>query len=380
MIKLRGCGTAIVTPFLADGSLDEKALRSLVAWQIESGIDFLVPCGTTGETPTLSHEEWRRVIEITIEVAAGRVPIVAGATSNCTAEAVAKASEAAKIKGVDALLSASPYYNKPTQEGQFQHFQAVAGAAEKAAGTPVILYNVPGRTGVNLEPATLVRLAALANVIAVKEASGVIGQIGEICGLLPQPFTVLSGDDALTLPVIAVGGQGVISVASNAIPKEMAELTRAALDNDWTRARQMHHKYLALMQANFIETNPMPVKAVLAMMGKVEEVYRLPLLPMRRDTRSKVQKIATDAGLIAKPAIPPADAVNFYIYENWLAGPHKIVLHRSSCGQCNHGKGRPAGHDANHARWHGPYVTLTEARETAHGMAGVLIRSECKCI
>ena len=307
MLKLRGCGTAIVTPFLADGSLDEKALRALVSWQIESGIDFLVPCGTTGETPTLTHEEWRRVIEITVETAAGRVPIVAGATSNCTADAVAKASEAAGIKGVDALLSASPYYNKPTQEGQFQHFKAVAEAAK----IPVVVYNVPGRTGVNVEPATLVRLAALPNVIAVKEASGNITQIGEICGLLhpntpttgalgtpPPLFTVLSGDDALTLPVIAVGGHGVISVASNAFPAEMTELTRAALDNDWTRARQLHHKYLPLMQANFIESNPMPIKAVLAMQGRIQENYRLPMCKMQPSLRAKLESIARAAGVV----------------------------------------------------------------------------------
>jgi 4-hydroxy-tetrahydrodipicolinate synthase len=294
MIKLRGCGTAIVTPFLTDGSLDEKALRALVAWQIESGIDFLVPCGTTGETPTLTHGEWLRVIEITIEVAAGRVPIVAGATSYCTAEAVAKASEVAKIKGVDAILTASPYYNKPTQEGQFQHFRSVA----EAAGIPIVIYNVPGRTGVNVEPATLVRLAEIPNVIAVKEASGNVTQIGEICGRLPAPFVVLSGDDALTLPAIAVGGQGVISVASNAFPKEMAELTRAALDNNWTLARQMHHKYLALMQANFIESNPMPIKAVLVMQGRIQENYRLPMLPMQPHLRAKLESIARAAGVV----------------------------------------------------------------------------------
>jgi len=294
MIKLRGCGTAIVTPFLADGSLDEKALRALVAWQIESGIDFLVPCGTTGETPTLTHGEWLRVIEITIEVAAGRVPIVAGATSYCTAEAVAKASEVAKLKGVDAILTASPYYNKPTQEGQFHHFRAIA----EAAGIPIVIYNVPGRTGVNVEPATLVRLAEIPNVAAVKEASGNVTQIGEICGRLPAPFVVLSGDDALTLPAIAVGGQGVISVASNAFPKEMAELTRAALDNNWTLARQMHHKYLALMQANFIESNPMPIKAVLAMQGRIQENYRLPMLPMQPHLRAKLESIARAAGVV----------------------------------------------------------------------------------
>jgi 4-hydroxy-tetrahydrodipicolinate synthase len=293
MVKLRGCGTALVTPFLGDGSIDEKALRSLVAWQIESGIDFLVPCGTTGETPTLSHDEWRRVIGTTIEVAAGRVPIVAGATSNSTSEAVHKAAEVSRIQGVDAILSASPYYNKPTQEGQYQHFKAIAAAVDK----PVILYNVPGRTGVNLEPNTLLRLSELPNIAAVKEASGVIGQIATVCSLIPG-FTVLSGDDALILPVIAVGGVGVISVASNAIPKETADMTRAALDNDWTLARTLYQKYLALMQANFIESNPMPVKAVLAMMGRIEENYRLPMCRMQPALRAKLESVARTAGVI----------------------------------------------------------------------------------
>jgi 4-hydroxy-tetrahydrodipicolinate synthase len=375
-MQLRGCGTAIVTPFRQDGSIDEPALRNLVAWQVESGIDFLVPCGTTGETPTLTHDEWLHVIDVTIEVVAGRVPIMAGATSNSTQDAVEKAKEAAARPGVDAILTASPYYNKPTQEGQYRHFRAIAEAVDK----PIILYNVPGRSGANIEPATLARLAEVPNIAGVKEASGNIAQIAELCTVVPEDFLVFSGDDAITLAVIGVGGVGIISVASNEIPREMAEMTRAALNNDWTTARRIQRKYLALMQANFIESNPMPVKAVLAMMEKIEEVYRLPLLPMRRDTRSKLQKIATDAGLIAKPASAPADAVNFFIYENWLAGPHKIVLHRSSCGQCNHGKGRPAGHDANHARWHGPYATLAEARDTAHNMPGILIRSECKCI
>jgi 4-hydroxy-tetrahydrodipicolinate synthase len=293
MVKLRGCGTAIVTPFLADGSIDDKALRSFVAWQIDSGIDFLVPCGTTGETPTLSHDEWLRVIEATIEVAAGRVPIVAGATSNCTAEAVQKAAEVSRIKGVDAILSASPYYNKPTQEGQYQHFKAVAEASSK----PVVLYNVPGRTGVNLLPETLLRLSKLPNIAAVKEASGLVTQIAEICATMPE-FTVLSGDDAMTLPAISVGGVGVISVASNAFPKEMAELTRAALNNDWTRARVLYQKYLALMQAHFIESNPMPVKAVLAMMGRIEENYRLPMCKMQPQLRAKLEAIARAAGVV----------------------------------------------------------------------------------
>ena len=375
-MRLRGCGTALVTPFSQDGSVDENALRNLVAWQIESGIDFLIPCGTTGETPTLTHDEWLRVIDITIEVAAGRVPIVAGATSNSTHEAVAKAKEVAERPGVDAILTASPYYNKPTQEGQYRHFRAIAEAVNK----PVILYNVPGRTSANLEPATLARLSEVANIAGVKEACGNMTQIAEVLNSVPESFLVLSGDDAVTLPVIALGGVGVISVASNEIPHEMAAMTRAALDNDWAAARTLHRKYLPLMLANFIESSPLPVKAVLAMMGKIEEVYRLPLLPMRRDTRSKLQKIATDAGLITKPAAPPAAAVEFYVYENWAAGPHKAILHRASCGQCSSGKGRPAGHDPNHSKWHGPYSTLVEAREATHQMPGVLIRSECKCV
>jgi 4-hydroxy-tetrahydrodipicolinate synthase len=375
-MQLRGCGTALVTPFHQDGSLDEPALRNLVSWQIESGIDFLVPCGTTGETPTLSHDEWLKVVDVTIEVAAGRVPIVAGATSNSTHDAVEKAKEVAARPGVNAILTASPYYNKPTQEGQYRHFRAIAEAIDK----PIILYNVPGRTGANIDPSTLARLAEVPNIAGVKEASGSMTQIADVCNAVPESFLVFSGDDSLTLAVIALGGVGIISVASNEIPREMSEMTRAALNNDWEAARRIHRKYLALMEANFIESNPMPVKAVLAMMGKIEEAYRLPMLPMRRETRSKLQKIAAEAGVISKPATAPADAVNFYIYENWLAGPHKIVLHRSSCGQCNHGKGRPAGHDADHARWHGPYAVLTEARDAAHNMTGVLIRSECKCV
>ena len=375
-MQFRGCGTALVTPFRQDGSIDEATLRNLVAWQVESGIDFLVPCGTTGETPTLSHDEWLYVVDTTIEVAAGRVPIVAGATSNSTQDAVDKARELAARPGVNGILTASPYYNKPTQEGQYRHFRAIAEAVDKA----IILYNVPGRTGANLEPATLARLAEVPNIAGVKEASGNISQMAEVCNAVPETFAVLSGDDAVTLPLIALGGVGIISVASNEIPHEMAEMTRAALSNEWETARRIHRKYLPLMLANFIESNPLPVKAVLAMMGKIEEVYRLPMLPMRRDTRSRLQKIAAEAGLISKPAAPAAEAADFYVYENWLAGPHKSVLHRSSCGQCNHGKGRPAGHDANHARWHGPYSTLSEAREASHQMPGVLIRSECKCI
>jgi len=298
-MKLRGCGTALVTPFRKDGSVDEPALRALVAWQVESGIDFLVPCGTTGETPTLSREEWLRVIDVTIEVAGGRVPIVAGATSNSTRDAVEKAQTVAARRGADAILTASPYYNKPTQEGQYQHFRAIAEAVEK----PLILYNVPGRTGANLEPATLARLAQIPNITGVKEASGNIGQIADVCNAVQEGFLVFSGDDAVTLPTIALGGVGIISVASNEIPHEMAELTRAALSNQWETARRIHRKYLALMQANFIESNPIPVKAVLAMMGRIEEVYRLPLCPMKKENRLKLEKIASEAGLLARTLV-----------------------------------------------------------------------------
>jgi 4-hydroxy-tetrahydrodipicolinate synthase len=287
MKQIYGCGTAIVTPFKADGSIDEPALKEFVEWQIEYGIDFLVPCGTTGETPTLSRDEWLRVIKITIAVAQGRVPIVAGATSNSTQEAVEKAQTVAAMQGVDAILTASPYYNKPTQEGQYQHFKAIAEAVD----TPLILYNVPGRTGANLEPATLGRLAEIPNVAGVKEASGNMSQIAEVFNAVPETFLVFSGDDALTLPVISLGGVGIISVASNEIPRKMAEMTRAALGNDWKKARSIHRRYLPLMQANFIESNPIPVKAVLAMMGKIEENYRLPLTPMKPENRAKLEKL-----------------------------------------------------------------------------------------
>jgi len=293
-MNLQGCGTALITPFKQDQSIDEEALRSLVEWQITSGIHFLVPCGTTGETPTLTKDEWLRVIDITIEVNGGRVPIVAGATSNCTAEAVEKARELSRRKGVDAILTASPYYNKPTQEGQYQHFKAIAEAVDK----PLVLYSVVGRTAANIEPATLGRLARIPNIIAVKEASGNISQIAEVFNHVPESFLVFSGDDAITIPVIALGGVGIISVCSNEIPKEMSQLTAAALDNDWEKARSLQRQYLRLMQANFLESNPMPVKAVLAMMGRIEEVLRLPMLPVKPETRSKLEKIAAEVGLL----------------------------------------------------------------------------------
>jgi 4-hydroxy-tetrahydrodipicolinate synthase len=293
-MKLRGCGTALVTPFRQDGSIDEMALRQFVGWQIDSGIDFLLPCGTTGETPTLSHDEWLRVIDTTIETAAGRVPIMAGATSNNTQAAVANAKEVSARPGVDFVLSATPYYNKPTQEGIYQHFRAIADASQK----PVVLYNIAGRTGTNIETPTLRRLAEVPNIIGVKEASGNISQIAEVCGTLAEDFLVFSGDDSITLAVIGLGGVGIISVASNAIPAEMTRMTQAALANKWDMARMIFRKYLPLMQAHFIESNPVPVKAVLAMLGRMEEVYRLPMCPMRSENRAKLEKVVTEVGLL----------------------------------------------------------------------------------
>lgn len=295
-MKLRGCGTALITPFRANGAIDEPALRAFVEWQITSGVHFLVPCGTTGETPTLSHEEWLRVIDITIETANGRVPIVAGATSNSTADAVQKAKTVASRPGVDAVLTASPYYNKPTQEGQYQHFKAIAEAIDK----PIVLYNVPGRTAANIEPATLVRLAKIENIVAVKEASGSMTQIAESLNVVPDDFIVLSGDDAVTLPVISLGGQGIISVASNVIPAEISKMTQAALDDDWPAARKLHRKYLPLMQALFIESNPMPAKCVLSLMGRADENYRLPMVRVKPETRAKLEKLAAELGLLAE--------------------------------------------------------------------------------
>ena len=297
-MQLRGSGTALVTPFKKDGSLDEAALRSLVEWQVASGIDFLVPCGTTGETPTLSESEWLRVIDITIEVVNGRVPVVTSATSNNTEDAIAKTRKVAARK-IDAILTASPYYNKPTQEGQFQHFQAIARAVNK----PLMLYNVPGRTGANIEPATLVRLAKIENIIAVKEASGSMVQIAEILNLVPEDFLVFSGDDAITLPVISLGGVGIVSVASNVVPVELSKMTRAALNNDWTTARKLHRKYLPLVQGLFIESNPMPVKAVLSMMGRIEESYRLPMVPVKPHTKERLKIVAEEVGLLLESAV-----------------------------------------------------------------------------
>jgi 4-hydroxy-tetrahydrodipicolinate synthase len=265
--------------------LDEAALVRLVDWQIESGINFLIPCGTTGEASTLNEAEHLRVVEATVKTAAGRVPVFAGCTHNATSEAVARAKKLAKVAGLTGILTANPYYNRPGQEGQYQHFRAIAEAVD----LPILLYNIPSRTGVNLEPATVLRLAEIKNVIGVKESSGNIAQITELITQVPSGFSVLSGDDGMTLPVIALGGVGLVSVASNAIPAQMAQMVRAAMTGDWSAARAINRKYLRLMQAHFSEPSPAPVKAVLALMGRMEDNLRLPMVPVTAATRQKLQ-------------------------------------------------------------------------------------------
>jgi len=296
-VEIRGCGTALVTPFRKDGSVDEAALRRLVQFQLREGIDFLVPCGTTGETPTLEHGEYLGVIRVVMEEAGGKVPVVVGVGGNNTKKVGDLAAEVEGL-GVNAILSVAPYYNKPTQEGLYQHFKAVADSTD----LPVILYNVPGRTSSNIEPATVGRLAMIENIIGIKEASGSIVQQMEVLNAVPSSFKVLSGDDAFTFPLIAVGGVGVISVASNQIPGPMTRLTHLALDGKYEEARKLNAQLLPLMQVNFVETSPGPVKAGLAMMGMIEEVYRLPMVPIKAENRAKVEKVLAAQGLLAKSA------------------------------------------------------------------------------
>jgi 4-hydroxy-tetrahydrodipicolinate synthase len=292
--NLKGCGTALVTPFRPDGRLDEEALASLVEWQVQAGIQFLVPCGTTGESVTLEHEEYLAVVRITVEVSGSRVPVVAGAGGNDTAKIIRLVAELEKL-GADAILSVSPYYNRPTQEGIYRHFREIAAASR----LPVIVYNVPGRTGSNVLPDTILRLAELPNILGVKEASGDIAQIGEICTRAPGTFRVFSGDDALTLPVIALGGSGLISVASNEAPGMMADFVSSCLEGRWEEARAWNRKLYPLMRANFIESSPIPVKAALAMMGKIHEVYRLPLVKISDGARGKLAEVLKGLELIA---------------------------------------------------------------------------------
>lgn len=289
-----GCGTALVTPFRSDRSLDETALRSLVNRQIDAGIDFLCPCGTTGESPTLTHEEHLRVVEITVEESRGRVPVLAGAGGYNTKEVIALVADLQDI-GVSGILSVTPYYNKPTQEGLFQHYRAIA----ESTSLPIIVYSVQPRTAVNVEPATLVRLAAIDNIIGLKEASGSISQMASILARVPESFIVLSGDDAVTLPLIALGGRGVISVVSNQIPAEFVALTHAALDSDFGHARKLQRTYQALMEINFVETSPGPVKYAMSRMGLLEPVWRLPLVAPHIASQEKIDAVLECLGLLA---------------------------------------------------------------------------------
>lgn len=293
--RFTGTGTALVTPFRQDGALDELALDGLIQRQIEAGIDFLVPCGTTGESPTLTREEHLRVVEIAVNLAKGKVPVLAGAGGYNTNEVIARARELAEV-GVDGILSVTPYYNKPTQEGLYQHFGAIA----RAVPLPIILYSVQGRTGVNIDPATVKRLAGIENIVGIKEASGNISQMAAILNVVPEDFIVLSGDDAITLPLMALGGRGVISVVANEIPGEMNELTRLASSGDFAGAREIHRRYHPLMEINFIESNPIPVKAALAEMDLLEPVWRLPLVPPKAENRARIRAVLESLGLLQR--------------------------------------------------------------------------------
>jgi len=290
-----GVGTALVTPFTKSGELDEAGVRRLARRQIDAGVHFLVPCGTTGETPTLSEAERRRVVELVVEEANGRVPVMAGAGGYDTREVVHAAREMQKA-GANGLLSVTPYYNKPTPEGLFQHFSAVADATE----LPIVLYNVPGRTGCNMEAPTVARLATIPHIVGVKEASGNIQQMAEILRAVPPAFQVLSGDDAITIPLMAIGGRGIISVASNSIPAEMAQMVEAAEAGDYAAARAMHHRLLPLLLVNFVESNPGPVKFAMAAMGLCEEVFRLPMVSPRPAAKDRILAVMAELGLNTK--------------------------------------------------------------------------------
>ena len=292
-MDLRGCGTALVTPFRRDGSLDDEALRRLVRFQLSEGIDFLVPCGTTGETPTLEHSEYLAVIRIVLGEVAGKVPVIAGVGGNNTRRVAGLAAEVSAL-GVQGILSVAPYYNKPTQEGLYQHFKAIA----ESSTVPTVLYNVPGRTSSNIEPATVARLSKIPNIIGIKEASGSVTQQMEVLQAVEPDFCVLSGDDAFTFPLMALGGVGVISVASNEVPGPMSRLAHLLLAGKYDEARKLNTHLLPLMLANFVETSPIPVKAALAMMGMIEEVYRLPLVPMKAENRAKLENVLAAQGLL----------------------------------------------------------------------------------
>ena len=292
-VQFTGVGTALVTPFTRTGDLDEKAVRRLGRRQMDAGIHFLCPCGTTGENPTLTDAERLRVVEILVDEAKGKTPILAGAGGYNTKEIIHLASEMRRA-GAAGLLSVTPYYNRPTQEGLYQHYRAIADSTP----LPIIVYNVPSRTGTNVEPATLARLATIPNIVGVKEASGNISQMCEICSIVPRDFIVLSGDDAVTLPLMAVGGRGIISVVSNEIPADMVQMVEAAERGDFAGARAVHNRIYPLMQVNFVEANPVPVKTAMAAMGLLEEAYRLPMCPPKPESRERILKVLKDLGCL----------------------------------------------------------------------------------
>jgi len=294
MARLTGTGTALVTPFKKNGTIDEGSLRGLVEWQIKSKVEFLVPCGSTGESATMTREERRRVIEIVVDQNKGRVPVIAGTGTNSTLDSLDLTHDAKEV-GADAVLLVGPYYNKPTQEGFYQHFKRIVEECDVKA----VLYNVPGRTASNMLPETTLRLAEeVENVIAIKEASNNLEQIMQIIKYRPKDFAVLSGEDSLTLPIITAGGDGVISVISNEVPKDYSDLTRAALRGDLKKAQALHYKLFELMKANFYESNPIPVKTALHLMGRIEESLRLPLTKMSKSHREKLKKVLRDLKLI----------------------------------------------------------------------------------
>lgn len=310
-MELFGCGTALITPFRPDGTVDEPALTAHVHAQIENGIELLVPCGTTGEASTLTDAETLRVIELTCAASAGRAPVFAGCTHNSTAAAVARAQRFSHIPGLTGILTANPYYNRPNQEGQYQHFSAIAGATS----LPVMLYNIPGRTGTNLEPATVLRLAEIPNIVGIKESSGNMVQITELLTQAPRSFCIFAGDDSLALPTLALGGAGLISVASNVIPAQMSDMVRAAIRNDWATARRINRHFFPLMQAHFWEPSPAPVKAVLALLGRGapsgEEVMRLPIVPVSAPTRRRLELLIGELGLYSS-APPSTDNLRMF--------------------------------------------------------------------
>lgn len=293
-MNLQGCGTALITPFRHDGGVDEPALLAHVNWQIANGVSLLIPCGTTGEAATLTEQEWLRVIEVTVAGAAGRVPVFAGATHNATHQTVANVKKLHRISGLTGILVANPYYNRPGQRGQYEHFRAVSEATD----LPILLYNIPSRTGANLEPATVLRLAEIPNIVGIKESSGNMAQITELLTQAPRAFRVFSGDDALALPTLSVGGMGLISVASNAIPQQISQMVASALNDNWIAARRINRHYYTFMQALFTEPSPAPIKAVLSLLGRGNENLRLPMVPVSSATRHKLETILGELGLL----------------------------------------------------------------------------------